>query len=76
MTTKEHPVTAHTHGIIIRNVDHFAGARLTHRTWYAIIERLTDDAEVADCGHRGHRTVEAAKACGLKKHAQVTRSTR
>ena len=62
-------LTRSTAKAMVLPIDHFAGARLTHRTFYAAIAREgTDSSDFAnhiDCAHvkGGHRTVEAAVKC-------------
>jgi hypothetical protein len=65
MTTS--PVhTVWTVKIVVSPVDHFAGPRLSRRTWTASIVRIADGEVLAECGHHGHPTPEYAVACGKR----------
>ena len=70
-------LTRSTAKAFVQPIDHFTGARLTHRTFYATIAlRGTDANDFAsqtDCGHTkgGHRTVEAAVKCARAMLAKL-----
>ena len=61
----------------VQPIDHFCGARQTHRTFYATVALkgtdVNDFASQTACAHSkgGHRTVEAAVKCARAMLAKL-----
>ncbi len=60
------PLTRQTAKVVLDPIDYYTGARWTRRTWRAsLAPREGWTGLPQSCEHRdGHRTVDAAKACG------------
>lgn len=59
--------------IVIRDCKHYSGSRFTRQTWYAVIRDDSSNEVIADCGHREHRTIQAAVNCGNKLYRKAKR---
>ena len=70
-------LTRRTAKVVVTPIWHDAGGRITRRTWAANIAPSDDEADesLTRCEHSmGHRTTEAAVACGTAMWKQLPAS--
>ncbi len=54
--------------VVLSPIDHFSGPRFSRRSWRAALDFRFEPGTSSEleCEHRmGHRTVDAAKSCGI-----------
>jgi hypothetical protein len=65
-------LTQSTAKVLLVPVDHFVGARLSRRQWAASLAERSSDEPTEWCQHsHGHKTIAAAKSCGVQMWNQL-----